>query len=490
MLQLGTRVHPLIQEFLVEEETLAAMLRTVGAPLNLIFPQVMTENIQHFRAVFATAGVSYQIYYAHKVNQATGFVRQALHNKVRIDVASINELRHALAQGFHPEKIEVTGPKNRELLTLALHLRVLLSVDNFWELQQIIDLMQALDLSEPQPLLLRVTGFDDLAYGVRSKPSKFGIPLAEMASVLNLLQSEPHRLELLGFAFHLDTNEEKEKLVAFENCLALFEEAYARGLQPSVINIGGGFRQAFIDDEQTWRTYERALRESLTGKTPSLAWPGIHFGYRIESGQVRGIPVFHKYANTTPGHDFLRTFLHSPLPNQQDRSVAEVLRDNAIELYLEPGKALVDHAGITVDTVNFVKRLANDEIIISLNMKRDDLVAADQEVMLDPVILYQGEAATYPKGEFGVYISGNLCLERDLIYNHKTFLERLPQEGDIVAFVNTAGYQMDLSASQGLMKARNKKLVVIKKNEKFYWFDEDAFAPHAVESSRAGQPYP
>ena len=47
-----------------------------------------------------------------------------------------------------------------------------------------------------------------------------------------------------------------------------------------------------------------------------------------------------------------------------------------------------------------------------------------------------------------------------MIFNHLTFVERLPGPGDIVAFINTAAYQMDLSASGALMQRRAAKVAV------------------------------
>jgi diaminopimelate decarboxylase len=60
-----------------------------------------------------------------------------------------------------------------------------------------------------------------------------------------------------------------------------------------------------------------------------------------------------------------------------------------------------------------------------------------------------------------VFFAGNLCLERDMIFNHLTFVDRIPTPGDIVAFVNTAAYQMDLSASAALMRPPPRKAVAV-----------------------------
>ena len=98
-------------------------------------------------------------------------------------------------------------------------------------------------------------------------------------------------------------------------------------------------------------------------------------------------------------------------------------------------------------------------MLVNLDTSRDKICPAGQEVMIDPVLIYRSPAppAAAPAG---VFFAGNLCLERDMIYHHLTFIERLPEPGDIVAFVNTAAYQMDLSASAALMQRQPAKAVV------------------------------
>jgi len=97
---------------------------------------------------------------------------------------------------------------------------------------------------------------------------------------------------------------------------------------------------------------------------------------------------------------------------------------------------------------------------VNLDISRDKICPADQEVMLDPVLIYRSAAQGRDTHQVGVFFAGNLCLERDMIFNHLTFVERLPRPGDIVAFVNTAGYQMDLSASAALMQRQPRKAIV------------------------------
>jgi len=159
----------------------------------------------------------------------------------------------------------------------------------------------------------------------------------------------------------------------------------------------------------------------------------------------------------------LRELAASPLPGQGGRTVARVLRENMLELWLEPGKALVDHAGLTLASVEFTKEAADGSVLVNLDLSRDKICPAGQEVMLDPVLLYQTPAPPAPEPggvRTGVFFAGNLCLERDMIFNRLAFVDRVPGPGDIVAFINTAAYQMDLSASAALMQRRPGRAVV------------------------------
>lgn len=123
-------------------------------------------------------------------------------------------------------------------------------------------------------------------------------------------------VDFRGLSFHLDSNETGEKVQAVEECLALLEQCWAAGLAPRVLDIGGGFRQAFTADPAAFEAYTQALRRGLAGRGQPLTWDGNMLGYRYENGQIRGVPVFHKYGNAVPGSGFLRELLDSPLPGQ------------------------------------------------------------------------------------------------------------------------------------------------------------------------------
>ncbi|MEU7144048.1 alanine racemase [Nocardia sp. NPDC046473] len=444
---LPAKIDPLVRAFLDSPGAVAAALDQFGSPVHLVFPQVFAENLAQFRSVLDHVLPRYRICYAHKANQSRAFVRTAARAGIAIDAASPQEVACAVAAGFGPQRVEVTGPKGEVFLRDLIDRGITINVDNLWELARIAELART-----KVPVLLRVSGFDD------GQVSRFGVPLGHVERAFELLSAHRDRIAFLGFAFHLDSGDTGERIRAIDACLALVEQAYGYGLTPSVLNIGGGYRQVFTADADQFDAYVHALRESLLGHGTPMSWGSNTFGYHVAGGAVHGIPVFHKYANTIPATKMLADLFTAPLERHGGRTVAEVASDNLLDIWLEPGKALVDHAGVTVAMVEFVKEIADGTVLVNLDLSRDSVTPADQEVMVDPVILPRsGGGETAP---VGVYFAGRLCLERDLITNHKVWLAARPSPGDLVVFPNTGAYHMDLSAATASMRPPPIKLAV------------------------------
>ena len=452
MTGLPPRVHPLVRSFLADEPGPAGLLARWGSPLNVLFPEIFTANVAGLRDELEAAGLRHRICYAHKASQGRAFVRAALAAGIGIDVASPGELDSALAAGFPAGRIEATGPKGRDFLGVLAGSGVTVNVDNLWELGELARLARAAGCRVP--VLIRMCGLGP------GRPSRFGVPAARFGAAAELLAAARDAVDFLGLSFHLDSSQTGDRVRAVDACLRLLERAWAAGLSPRILDVGGGFRQAFADSPEPFQEYGQAVRDGLAGHGPPLTWGGATLGYRYEDGGIRGTLTSGKYAGTTGGRDSLRELIAGPLPGQGGRTAGRVLRENLIELWLEPGKALVDHAGLTLATVEFTKEASDGSVLVNLDISRDKICPADQEVLLDPVLIHRSPAPDPAGPGIGVFFAGNLCLERDMIFNHLTFVGRLPEPGDIVAFVNTAAYQMDLSASAALMQRQPAKAVV------------------------------
>lgn len=441
---------PAVARFVALPDRIEEVVARFGSPVNVIFPQVFADNVAAFHGVLDRAQLSYRMCYAHKANQAQAFVTTARECGIGIDVASVGELDSAIRAGFDRDRIEVTGPKGDAFLRLLLDADVVVNIDNRWELDRVRDMMAERPDRPAVPVLLRLSGFDGSAV------SRFGIDLADVDDALISMVGHGSRIELRGFSFHLDSGDVGERVHALAACLPVVERAYSLGFRPRILDIGGGFRQAFSADPQQFHRYVGALRAGLNGNGKTLAWPGHTFGYRYRDGEFAGVPSFHKYGNDVAGARMLHELLDASIAG---RSVAASVRDAMLELWLEPGKALLDNAGITIATVEFTKRLADGTTVVNLDIARDTITPVDQEVMLDPVISYRQPEDAYDGAHGGVFFGGHLCLERDMITRHLTFPARLPLPGDRVVFVNTAAYHMDLSASAALMHPTPPKVV-------------------------------
>ncbi|WP_280422163.1 decarboxylase [Nocardia carnea] len=447
---LPARWDPLVRDFLADRSALDRAAHRFGTPLHLIFPQVFARNLTRLTAVLDAERIGYRICYAHKVNRSAALVRTAAALGASVDVASAGELESARRAGFTPDRIEVTGPKGNTFLRALAGSGVTVNIDNQWELETLAGLARP---EAPVPVLLRVSGFPD------SRPSRFGIPVGSVDRALDMLADSRDRLDFRGLAFHLDTGDIAERLRAAESCFALLEQAYTRDLVPSVLNIGGGLRQVFTADARRFDDYVQRLRDGLSGRGARMSWGDNTFGYQVDGTSVRGTPVFHKYANTVAADEMLADLLTAPLERHGGRGIGRVAADNLLEVWLEPGKALADHAGITLSRVEFVKEAADGSVLVHLDLSRDSVTPADQEVMADPLLL-PGRPPAPPGDPVGVYLAGRLCLERDLITAHKIWLPWRPRPGDLVVFPNTAAYHSDLSAATAAMHAPANKVAI------------------------------
>ncbi|MER7556048.1 alanine racemase [Nocardioides sp. NPDC126508] len=410
--------HPIADRLLADGDAVREAIERFGSPLHLVLPQVMAENAAALAAVLGRHGVAYDLFYAHKVNASAALLAGAAAAGLGVDVTSEAELDRALAAGLAPDRIEATGPKSRAFIERIATLGVTANADDLWELDR---LAAAARPGATVPVLLRLSGFASPVV----PPSRFGIDLGDADAALETVRRAPG-LDMRGVAFHLDTADPAARVDALTESMAVVAAAHRKGLRPSVIDIGGGFRQRFVEDPEPFQRYARALAAAPPGE---LAWPGHDLA----------VPTAHKYGNPRPATEVLERFLAAEV---ERRPVAEVLRECMLTLWLEPGKALVDHAGITLAEVLYRKRAAGRDLVV-LDLSRNQITPADQEVMLDPVVV---DGRGDPMTE-GVFLAGRLCLESDLVSRRKVFLDAEPASGDVLAFVNTAAYQMDLSAS-------------------------------------------
>lgn len=474
MFKFTPKLNQETRDIIENKEKLKELANCYGSPLNILFPNVMDKNISNFKETLKKHHLSGKIYYAHKCNKSNSFIKQALQNQINVDVASLEELKSALSNGFTGDRIEATGPKNDDFIILGIRHNIIFNVDNLEEIKKINYFKEKIQTKNKIRILLRLNGFKSEETRIINRNSRFGTPKSQVNKLIEYAQENDKNLEIIGISFHLDTVNVKEKILAIENCIEIFEEMFEKGLNPYVLDIGGGFKVNYIESKEEWSESISELKEAILSGNNDLTWNNTSFGLRVEKGVLRGILNIHDYYNEITGNQLLDEILSSRLTKFQNREIGEILSENMIELYIEPGCSLLDGAGINIAKVNFVKENENGDYLVGLDMKRSDLLIGEQEMFVDPILISDSKEESNGKG---VFFIGNLCMENDIIFKRKIFTDKIPQSGDLVVFANTAGYFMDFEQSHTIKQKIAKKVVATFENGKIIYYMDENYEP-------------
>ncbi len=485
-LYLRPRLEPPLSALLDEAALLHSLVDALGSPLNVLLPERIAENARRFREVYRKHRLAGQVYFAHKANGSDCLVRAlaaADPSVAGVDVASLGELRHALASGLGPGRLLATGPKDPEFLWLAARTGTRVHLDSPGELEQLARLVRKYSLPRID-VLLRLSEFTPAAGsgGVRllSRRSRFGTPLRELEKALDLVERNEDAVELTGVGYHLDTTGVEEKALALESCVRAMDLCRARGLNPRSVDIGGGFGIGYVEDAGEWERWTTELGQAVLGNRPALTWRGHGYGLRNEGGTLRGAPALYPAHRASAGPAYLDELLSHPGPST-GRPLGTLLLEHLHDLDCEPGRALADQCGLSLARVLEVRHDSGD-VLVRLAMNAGDVGLEEHGVLVDPVLLpgRSGRAPAEeggPEGGAGVFLMGNLCLEADLITRRKVFLPRLPRPGDLLAFANTAGYAMDFHAHRAQRQPVARTVAVTRDGDSWKWCTDERYWP-------------
>lgn len=401
---------------LLGEALLHELSHGLGGPYHVLFPGRFDANAAAFRAVFTEAGVDGRVYFAKKANKAASYAERAAVAGLGVDVASPGELREALAAGVRGEALVVTGPaKGDDLLRVAVLQGALIAVDALDELDRLLTLATELDRTA-RVLLRRLPP--------EQPHSRFGLDEDEVRSALR--RCADGRVDMEGFSFHLSGYDTRQRADLAAELIRMCADARTLGLRADRISIGGGFAVDYVDAED-WRQFGESRR-------PEHFHAGKSFG------------GFYPYHSPVAGADALRTILATPAGESTD--LAGLLRAAGVALLVEPGRALLDQAGFTVFRVRGVKERDGYAILTvdgsSLSLSEQWF---DSEFLPDPVLVPAGSGPVADAGPYPACVGAATCLESDLLTWRKIPFPVRPSVGDLLVYLNTAGYQMDSNES-------------------------------------------
>jgi diaminopimelate decarboxylase len=328
-------------------------------------------------------------------------------------------------------------------------------------------------------VLVRLDGFKPERVKFTAQDSAFGNNAGEAPAILDFLVAHQDVLDFHGFSFHFNAGDFIRRPPAIEKCLELTFECIRRGLSPKGLDIGGGYRIRYAASQDEWNNFVEELKASVLGNRPSLTWNDSGLGFSSENGLLKGAPNFMEHYHKDDGPDDLAAVIDAKLPMFDNQSLARILSESLMELYVEPGRALLDQCGITLAKVNLLKPSMHGEQLVMLDMNRTNVNATQLKLMTDPVVIYRDDNRQPAPG--GVMYAGNLCLTHDMIQYHKTFPEFMPQAGDAVAFINTAAYQMDFAETAVLQQRIAEKIAVVESEGGFRWFRDELYNPLALK---------
>jgi len=366
-----------------------------GTPLYILDENHIRRQCRHFCREFSQAYQNTRVAYASKACLNKALARIIDQEDMELDVVSGGELAIALSAGFPAEKIYFHGNnKSQSELEQAFQARVgHIVADNLAELE-IINRLAARTGCLPE-ILLRVTpGVDahthhHITTGVSG--SKFGLPLEDAARAIKQAAGLAN-FEIAGLHCHLGS--QIHEVEPYLQALGILLEFSHRmntetGFDLQVLSLGGGFGVNYTPEDK--------------------ALPAGIYARAIAAALVAGCDR-----------------LEMTLPR----------------LIIEPGRAIVAGAGVTLYTVGMQKKIEGFGHYVAVDGGMADNI---RPALYDAV--YTAVAANKVNHgiENEVIIAGKYCESGDILIK-KASLPEL-EAGDILAIPVTGAYCLPMSSN-------------------------------------------
>jgi ornithine decarboxylase len=223
------------------------------------------DTVRENYNAFAKALPDTRVFYAVKANPAPEVLSLLASLGSCFDTASVAEIEMVLAAGVTPDRVSYgnTIKKERDIArAFELGIR-LFAVDSKPEVDKIAR------VAAGSRVFCRI--LCDGAGAEWPLSRKFGCEPAMAVDVLE--HAHKQGLEAYGVSFHVGSQQRNQHAWdrALASAAAVFKECGERGLNLSMVNLGGGFPTKYLKNVPTVRTYGNAIFKSLRK----------HFGNRI-----------------------------------------------------------------------------------------------------------------------------------------------------------------------------------------------------------------
>ncbi|WP_194973031.1 type III PLP-dependent enzyme domain-containing protein [Aquiflexum lacus] len=446
-------IQPWIKDLTSNIELISGWVARYGSPINLLHLDPFQENFLKYDKVFNRYGLKSSVFFARKANKCKSLVWAAKEFGFGVDTASLNEIKDCIDAGLDPEKITVTAAvKNRELLRYVIEHQIPVVLDNHDE----CELLHQILIEEDKTLRVgfRLSGF---WHDGEKLYSRFGFDVDEVVNYVseNVTGSGKYnRFKYHGLHFHLNGYSPEQRIDALSQTISIADNLSKSGLETSFIDMGGGILMNYLASSTEWETFHQTLRESIQPAKDEITFQKDLLGIINIDGRLRGEPKVYPYYNEL----FQEKFVEKILTGLKDGiPLYKHLNQRNIELRIEPGRSMLDQVGITIAKVAFRKTDSQGRLLVGLEMNRTQMFSSSADFLLDPIFLPQKPMEKVP---CEVYFVGAYCLEQELLLKRKISLRQYPQIGDLVCFVNTAGYMMHFYESEAHLFDLAQNLIV------------------------------
>ena len=353
---------------------LVDLAREFGTPAYVVAEADLRAAARRFTTELRERHPDAQVVFAAKAFPCTAVLRVFAAKGLGCDVASGGELAMALRAGFSGERIVLHGnAKSAEELSAALDAEVgLIALDSRDDVERLRQLATA--ASRRPRVLLRVTpgvaGDTHAAISTGQADSKFGVALSEAPGVIDELRGDD-RLEFAGLHVHVGS-----QLFELEPLREAVRAVASLGSGFPIYDLGGGLATAYTEAQ------------------------------------------------------------HPPTPAEYVAALVDAAHaalDPGARLLIEPGRALVAGCGVTLYTVQTVKRNVSVWVGVDGGMSdnlRPMLYGAPYEAMLADRPLAAGTVRCH--------VAGKHCESGDVLVRDALLPDPVP--GDVLLTPATGAY--------------------------------------------------
>ncbi|WP_392425624.1 diaminopimelate decarboxylase [Barrientosiimonas humi] len=387
--------------------SLRRLAEEVGTPVYVLDESDVRRRAADFRVAFGEAfaaiGATCDVYYAGKAFLSTAFARWMLEEGLRLDVCSGGELAVAERAGFPGELIGMHG-NNKSVAEIEAAVAYgvgRIVVDSFEEIERITDAARRHGVVVP--VMLRVkTGVEAHTHefiATAHEDQKFGFSLdqGQVAQATQQVLDRPDALRLLGFHSHIGSQifetdgfaEAARRLVSLQ-----LQVAREHGTTLPELDLGGGFGIAY-----------------LAGDTPLPV-----------RKMAEGLAEIVRAACADAG---------TPVPR----------------ISVEPGRAIVGPAGVTLYEVGSVKPVQATDQLVRTYVSVDGGMSDNPRPVLydaDYTCALAGRSSDAPP--VLARVVGKHCESGDIVVRDVELAGDV-QAGDLLAVPATGAYCRSLSST-------------------------------------------